>query len=107
VSKGAGSVGVRGSGFARVTRISQVRILHSGMRLSSAAFVRETREAGAKLKPITITVEKGLQPHLSDGRHRVQIARERGDKTIEAVVRYVGPRGAVRKTETRRIRIDG
>jgi hypothetical protein len=105
VSKGLG-IG-RGSGFARVTRISQVRINRSGMRLASAAFVREAREAGRKLAPIAITVEKGHAPYLSDGRHRLQIARERGDKSIEATLRYVGPRGAVRKTEKRRIRIDG
>jgi hypothetical protein len=108
MSKGAGSVGMRGSGFARVTRISQVRIVsHSGMRSESRAFVRAVRAAGRRLKPIVIVVEKGQRPHLQDGRHRLEAARAAGDKSIKAIVRYVGPRGAVRKTETRRIRIDG
>jgi hypothetical protein len=104
VSKGVG-IG-RGTGFASVHRISQVAINRSGMRPESHAFVRGARAAGRALKPIVIVVQKGHRPYLEDGRHRLDVARERGDTTIRAVVRYVGSRGAVRKTEMRSIRID-
>ncbi|MGA7123374.1 MAG: hypothetical protein WBY94_24945 [Polyangiaceae bacterium] len=59
------------------------------MRPSSLAKVRKEKRS----PPIRIVVYKGERPHLADGRHRVQVARERGKKTIPAIVEYRGPQG--------------
>lgn len=102
MSKGAGSIGSRGSGWTRVTSMSQVRtVLTSGMRPESTARVRQEKRPA----PIRIVVYQGEQPHLADGRHRVAVARERGDKSIDAVVEYRGRRGGVRRTERKRIKL--
>lgn len=106
MSKGIGAVGTRGSGYVRVTRISQVRVNYSGMRPESFARVRAERAAGSPMRPIRITVFRGEGAFVGDGRHRLEVARERGDKTVDAIIDYVGPRGGVRKTERRKIRID-
>ena len=101
MSKGPGSVGAR-HGFAPVTRMSQVRIvLRSGMRSESLERVRKEKRS----KPIRIVVYKGEKPHLADGRHRVEVARERGKKTIDAEIEYRGPRGGLRKTVRKKIKL--
>lgn len=107
MSKGIGAVGTRASGYVRVTRISQVRVNPSGMRPESFARVRAERAGGGPMRPIQISVIRGQGAVVVDGRHRIAVARERGDKTVDAIIRYVGPRGGVRKTERRRIKIDG
>lgn len=73
-----------------ITHTSQLQISRSGMRPESLELVRRQRELGLPqaLRPIEINVWPDSGIHLSDGRHRLTIAKELGDPTIEAIVRY-------------------
>lgn len=53
----------------------------------------------------SVTVYADGRPVVQDGRHRITIARERGDKFIEARVTELGPRGGVRRVRVARVPI--
>jgi hypothetical protein len=79
-----------------VMRIEDVRIDPHGMRPTSLDVVRLQRGTNTTMRPVVIEVYPNEKPFLADGRHRVQVAQERGDPSVEATVRTYGPRGALR-----------
>lgn len=95
-----------GSGQGSVTSTAQIVVNSSGMRQESFAIVAAQRASGAPMRPIEVSVYHGERPVLVDGRHRLDVARARGDTHIEARVRVYGKRGALLSTTTRRIAID-
>jgi hypothetical protein len=105
MSKSAGGGGGGGGGMAAVTNTAQLEIAPSGMRPESLEQVRAQRDAGQTMRPIEVSVYPGERPFLQDGRHRLQVAQERGDKTIEARIRYYGARGGLRQTVSRRVKV--
>jgi hypothetical protein len=68
--------------------LSDLKINPSGMRNDSINLVRKQRQSNVKMKPIEIDIYPGEKPFLSDGRHRLSVAKELGDKTINAIIRY-------------------
>lgn len=115
MGKGAGGVGSRGGGggggsisAAEVTSTSQISLGNpEGMRPESFAYVRAAAARGQTLAPIEISIFPDLKrPVLQDGRHRLSVARERGDKSITATIRTYGPRGGLRGTVTKRLKIN-
>jgi hypothetical protein len=88
-------IGVVQAPACNVTRVSELRIDRRGMRPESLALVRKQRDRGERMRPIVVECYPGEQPFLADGRHRLQVATELGDKTIEAVVRVYDARAEV------------
>jgi len=113
MSKGGGAGGGGTGGRSRSSDVSMKNnflrngltghaVPQSGLRPESFAHLR----AGGAVHggPVTVKVTaKGN--HIVDGRHRITIARERGDKTIHARVIGEGPRGGVRWKHTGHIKI--
>jgi len=82
-----------------VSHLSELTIDPSGMRDESLELVRKQRKSNVKMRPIEIEIYPGHKPFLADGRHRLSIAKERGDKTIDAIVRYYDEEANVIKTD--------
>jgi hypothetical protein len=72
----------------KITRTSQISINHSGMRDESMEKVRQQRERNEKMRPIVVTVFPDGLVALNDGRHRLSVAKERGDLYITAQIIY-------------------
>jgi hypothetical protein len=89
-----------------ITRTSQLNINHSGMRNESMKIVRKQRQNGEKMRPIVVTVFPDGLIALNDGRHRLAVARERGDKSITAHIIYYDDELNVIHEETRDLLID-
>lgn len=113
MSKGAGGGG-RGSGSADAKRAIG-RFLRVGlrgrditgglpMRESSLAHLRGKGGASSAL-PVTVTIYPGGTHRVTDGRHRITVARERGQSTIVGKIQVMGPRGGYRGSFTGKIRI--
>ncbi len=86
-----------GSGFTG-------EIPQSGLRTESFKYLR----AGGKSvdsMPVTFAVDADGRYRIIDGRHRLTLARERGDATIRAKVIGYGPRGGTRWTHVGDIKI--
>jgi len=79
----------------KVETMSQVAVDYNGMRPESLDIVRAQRASNAKMRPIEVDVYPDVGPMLADGRHRLAIARELGDETIDAVVRVYNEDGNV------------
>jgi hypothetical protein len=77
-----------------VTSLEGVRIDADGMRPESFERVRAQRAAGEKMRPIEISFYPGEQPVVTDGRHRIAVARELGDDTILATRRIYDAEGS-------------
>jgi len=96
-------MGGRGSSAStpqsRVTSIREVTIDYSGMRPESLDIVRGERASGKAMRPIVVEVWPGKAPILTDGRHRLTVARERGDTQISAIVREYSRSGKVVSTQ--------
>ena len=82
----------------KLTSVPQVRIDWEGMRPESLAFLRARRALGGNVKPIEVSVYPDTGAVLVDGRHRLKIAREHEDRSIQAIVRTYGPRGGLLST---------
>jgi hypothetical protein len=73
------------------------------MRPESLTFLRSGGKDSAAM-PVTLTRYAGDSRILgTDGRHRITVARERGETKIQGVLREIGKRGGVKK---RRITIE-
>lgn len=84
----------------KATGIRGVAVNQTGLRPASFAHLR----AGGKVLggPPTVTLFAGQKsPVITDGRHRITLARERGEKSMEAVVRQMGPRGGLKSKRMR------
>ncbi len=82
-----------------ISHMSELTIDPSGMRDESIEMVRKQRESSMKMRPIEIEVYPDTKPFLADGRHRLSVAKERGDKTIDAIIRYYDNEANVVSTE--------
>ena len=78
-----------------LTDVSQVTVDRSGMRPGSLDLVRKQRLAGVRSRPIEVDVYPDVGFILADGRHRLAVAQELGDREIEAVVRVYDSEGNV------------
>jgi hypothetical protein len=80
-----------------------VQIQQVGLRPESFAHLR----AGGAVYggPPKVTVYPDGRRVLTDGRHRVSLARERGESAIDAEVSVMGARGAIRGRRRMRIPI--
>lgn len=81
---------------AFINTIDDIEINYSGMRPESLELVKKHRLSGIQMRPIEIEVYPELdKPILSDGRHRLQIAKENNDSSINAIIRYYDNDGNV------------
>jgi hypothetical protein len=55
--------------------------------------------------PVTVTIYPGGRAGVTDGRHRITVAREQGQRSVTGRVVVVGPRGGQIGTFTGRIKI--
>jgi hypothetical protein len=84
--------------------VNDFDVNESGMRQESLDFIRKQRLLKHKIKPIEIEVYPELKkPILADGRHRLQIAKELNDYSIDAIIRYYDNNGNVLKKELKTI----
>ena len=94
-------------------RRNKASILHSGIRglaipqggLRPASFAH--LRAGGKVfgGGVRVAVNPDGSRRIIDGRHRITLAREAGQKTMKIQVIGMGPRGGERWTMNRRIKI--
>jgi hypothetical protein len=77
-------------------------IPQSGLRDASFTFLRGGGVPTPTL-PVMLTVYPGGQRVIADGRHRITVARERGETHVHGVILGYGPRGAVRWRYTGKI----
>lgn len=87
-----------------LTGLEHVRMPQSGMRTESLRYLRAGGFANPRY-PIMVEVSCAGIAHIVDGRHRITVARERGERWVTALVLGVGPRGGVRWRYAGRIRI--
>ncbi len=91
----------------RLRSTSQIQtVAKDGMRADSFARVRSERASGQRMRPIEVARYHDGRTVLTDGRHRLAVAREAGDRSISAVVRTYGPRGGLVGKKTERLTID-
>lgn len=76
------------TGLKEITRTSQISVDYGGMRDESMKLVRKQRHNNEKMRPIVVTVFPDGLVALNDGRHRLTVARERGDRYIDAQIIY-------------------
>ncbi len=114
MSKGSGSGGAGGGSRARASQqaskaaflksgLSGHQVPQSGLRDSSFAHLRGGGEVHGS--PVTVKVPSKGSPYIVDGRHRITIARERGQSTIHARVIGEGSRGGTTWRHTGNIKI--
>ena len=106
MSKGVGLGGGHGGGGGRIMGTRQLRVDPSGMRAESLRLVATQMTRRERMRPIEVHVHPGEKPFLADGRHRLEVARARGRKWLDAIVRTYGPRGGLLGVRRGRIRID-
>ncbi len=94
-----------GAGSGVITSTNHFIVDHSGMRPESLALVRGQRSSKIIMRPIVVSVYPGERPILTDGRHRLQVARERGDATIQALIRTYDREGNTVSRVERTIKI--
>jgi hypothetical protein len=68
-------------------------IPQSGLRPESFDYLRSGGAAHGGIPTLKLTADGPV--HIVDGRHRIALARERGDKTIKARVLVEGARGGI------------
>lgn len=81
-----------------------VPVPSSGLRPESFAYLRSGGVAYGGKPKIQVETKTGT-PRIVDGRHRISLARERGESTIDADVYTLGPRGAARLAYTGPVKI--
>jgi ParB-like chromosome segregation protein Spo0J len=74
------------------------------MRPESFEAVRRQRDSGA-VAPIEVAVYAKEGAVLTDGRHRLAVAKQEGDTEIDAIVRHYGPRGGLLRTQRKKLRV--
>lgn len=84
-----------------------VRVDVSGMRPESLEIVRAERAAAKVMRPVEVSIYPGETPVIVDGRHRLQVATERGDKTISTLTRTYDHSGNVVSVRTSNQPIEG
>jgi hypothetical protein len=67
--------------------VDELNVSDSGMRPSSMDVVRIQRAGNETARPIEVDIYPDVGAILADGRHRLAVARELGDDSIEAIVR--------------------
>lgn len=106
-TKNSGGVGGRSAttGSAKAKQAIQgflkqgargMAIQQTGMRPESLAHLR----AGGKVLGggIKVTIYPDGQAKITDGRHRITLAREQGTKTLDGTVQVMGPKGGIQAT---------
>lgn len=73
-----------------------------GLREESFQYLRAGREPVASM-PVTIMVYPNGTRVITDGRHRITIAREEGKAFVRGRIIGLGPRGGVRWTYTGKV----
>lgn len=107
MAKGAGGAGGKGSVIRSFLRngLSGADVTHGlPMRAASFEHLRAGGSASSAL-PVTVSLYPGQTPRVTDGRHRISVARERGSRSIQATVIEYGPRGGVRSRYTGPVKI--
>lgn len=75
-----------------------------GLRAESFAYLRGGGKPVASL-PVTVVFWPDGNRNIVDGRHRITLARERGEQLIRGKMKGYGPRGGVVWTYTGQIPI--
>jgi hypothetical protein len=89
------------------TKTSELDLgLKDGMRPQSIEKVKAERASGKPMRPVDVDVYTGQKPLLADGRHRLEVAREQGDHTIQARVTHYNKSGDPVRTEHTSLKID-
>lgn len=70
-------------------------IPQSGLREESFNFLRDGGTPVASM-PVTLVVYPDGLRVINDGRHRITLARERGETRVHGRILGYGPRGAIR-----------
>lgn len=86
-----------------LTKTSQLTANAGGYRAESFDCLR----ANPNSAPIVVTCYHNGRNGVTDGRHRLALALERGAKTITAEVWKMGPRGGVKRLGIRTLEVDG
>lgn len=98
-----GSIGkvidVRGKSALQLSRTPE-----GSMRASSLDYLRSGGAARAAA-PVSFDHYPDTGLVLSDGRHRITVAREQGKKQLTGIVRVFGPRGGLKSTRRVTIKI--
>lgn len=81
-----------------------LHVPRQGLRDESFEYLRADRATSAAL-PITIVVYPDGHRAIGDGRHRILIARERGEKSVHGRIIGMGPRGGIQWSYTGQIPI--
>lgn len=75
------------------------------LRKESLSYLRGGGIAREKA-PITFEIFPDVKgPRLTDGRHRITVAREQGLTEVDAILRVIGPRGGVKSTRKIKVKI--
>lgn len=75
-----------------------------GLRDESLAYLRAGKQAASSM-PVLITCYPDGTRAISDGRHRILIAREQGLTSIHGRIVGMGPRGGIQWSYTGKVRI--
>jgi hypothetical protein len=81
-----------------------IRVERDTLRTNSLDFLR----AGGKpsqVLPVTLTAYPDGTIGITDGRHRIYLARKEGKTHVHGVIRGMGPRGGIVWSYTGKIRI--
>ncbi len=70
------------------------------MREGSFKFLRSGGKADPKF-PVTLTKTPDGKIRGTDGRHRITLAREAGQKSIQGMLRILGPRGGEKRRKVK------
>lgn len=73
--------------------LDKVKIDWSGDVSGRTESIRSARKSGKKLEPIRLAVDRKGNVSVIDGRHRLAVARERGDTSIRATIEVTRGRG--------------
>lgn len=81
-----------------------LEVPRQGLRVESLEYLRAGRQVSTAL-PVTICFYPDGSRGFQDGRHRVLVARERGEDFVRGRIIGMGPRGGIRWSYTGKVLI--
>jgi hypothetical protein len=90
---------------AREIGATQIVIREQDLRPESLAYLRRSGATVNPAMPIQLAVYPDSPLHIVNGRHRIFLARERGEKSVIGQITGYGPRGGQRWSYTGKILI--
>jgi len=81
-----------------------IAIATAALRKASLDYLREGGHPSPAL-PVTLTCYPGGVIGITDGRHRIYLARQRGETSIHGTIRGMGPRGGITWSHTGKLPI--